>query len=75
LGCFFISDYRKEVEEKMPMVPIFHDAKELESLCRYYLKHDDERLAIAAALPDTVQNDTYDNRVKSLIATLSEFKG
>jgi len=70
-GCFFITDWRAEVEDVFgDLVPTFKTAKEAEDLIRYYLEHDAEREAIAAQLPDLVQHETFDERIMDLLYAL-----
>jgi hypothetical protein len=70
-GCFYLSDARAEVSEKFGgCVPTFRDAQELQGLIRYYLRHDDDRRQIAAALPAYVAGDTFDARVSAMLTVL-----
>lgn len=74
-GCFFISDYRAEVEEVFgDVVPTFETAQEMEGLIRYYLAHEDERRERAAALPGLVAEHTFENRIAPMVAILENLK-
>ncbi len=74
-GCFFLTDYRKEVGEVFgDWVPTFTTAKELEEMIRYYLAHGQEREEIAAHLPGLVAEHTYENRVDELLQVLEDFQ-
>ena len=70
-GCFFISDWRAEMDDVFgDLVPTFRTAQEAGSLIRYYLKHDEERKTIAAQLPDLVREETFDERIVDLLSIL-----
>jgi len=72
-GCFFITDWRAEVEDVFgDLVPTFKTPEEAESLIRYYLGHDDEREAIAAQLPNFVRHETFDDRIRDLLGILDQ---
>jgi len=72
-GCFFITDWRAEIEDVFgDLVPTFKTAEEAENLIYYYLEHDDEREAIAAQLPDLVKHETFDERITDLLAVLNK---
>jgi hypothetical protein len=59
-GSFHLSTPRDEVIEKFgPTVPTFTTSDELSSLLRYWLAHEDERMAVAARLPALVAEDTW----------------
>ena len=75
-GCFFVTDDRAEVGEVFgSAVPTFRTAADLESLIRYYLAHDAERQARAAALPALVADHTFDRRVAEMLAVLDDYRG
>jgi len=72
-GCFFISDWRAEVEDIFgDLVPTFKTAEEAEDLIYYYLEHGAEREEIAAQLPGLVRNETFDERITDLLAVLNQ---
>lgn len=73
-GCFFVSDYRAEVEEIFGAnVPIFGTPDELQALLHYYLEHDAERQRKAARLPGLVAGQTFDARAEQLLAVLEGY--
>jgi hypothetical protein len=62
-GCFTISDYRKEVEEKFgDVVPTFTTPAELAALVRRWVNDDAGRARVRTVLPDMVTADTWDHR-------------
>lgn len=70
-GCFFITDWRAEIDDIFgDLVPTFRTAGEAEDLIYYYLEHDEERKAIAAELPALVQFETFDERITDLLDAL-----
>jgi len=72
-GCFFITDWRAEMDDVFgDLVPTFKTAEEAESLIRYYLEHDDEREAIAKQLPDLMEHETFDDRIRDILAVLNQ---
>jgi len=74
-GTFFITDNRPEVKEVFgSAVPTFDGPEELEAQIHYWLTHDEERLAIAAALPELVRPHTFDQRVSGIIDVLAHFR-
>lgn len=72
-GCFFISDYRKEIEEVFgDWVPTYTNPKEAEELIRYYLEHEEERNEIAEKLPKLVEGETFDARMEQMVLLLED---
>jgi spore maturation protein CgeB len=72
-GVFTISHRRAEVSEKFgPLVPTFDTPRELETLCRHFLKNEAARRDAAAGLSALVEHDTYHHRAAQLVAHLTE---
>jgi len=70
-GCFFVTDYRREVSDVFgDVVPTFATAGELEELLRYYLAHDEERRERAGHLPALAAPHTFDARVAEMMEVL-----
>ena len=71
--CFFISEYRSEVEEKFgDLVPTFRNGRELEHEVRRWLSDEKGREAKASALPGVVTSDTYRERAKRIASDLKK---
>jgi len=72
-GCFFITDWRAEIEDVFgDVVPTFRTPEEAEDLIHYYLAHDEEREAIAEQLPRLVEHETFDARITDLLTVLNQ---
>jgi spore maturation protein CgeB len=72
-GVFTLSSPRAEVAERFgPLVPTFSTPKELQTLCRHFLKNEAARRDFAAGLPALVAEDTYHHRAAQLVAHLTE---
>jgi CO dehydrogenase/acetyl-CoA synthase epsilon subunit len=70
-GAFMISEYRPEVEAVFgETVPTFKTPEEGSALVRYYLEHEDERLALAAQLPGKVAAYSYHVRAREILDVL-----
>jgi len=74
-GAMFMTDHVREdikrayIEGKE--VVLFKNEKDFREKIIYYLEHDDERELIAqAAYKHTIQEHTYNNRVKQLLETI-----
>jgi spore maturation protein CgeB len=71
-GVFTLSQPRAEVSERFgPLVPTFDTPKELETLCRHFLKNEAARRDAAARLSALVAEDTYHHRAAQLVAHLN----
>ena len=72
-GCFFVSDWRMELEEVFAgAVPTFKTPGEMERVIRQYLADDEGRRQRAAALPGLVAHQTFDERVKLMVGELEK---
>ena len=72
-GAFVLSEPRPEITDIFgESIPTFTTGKELENLIRYYLTHEDERIAKAKQAYDIVQGMTYNNRSKFVADMLLE---
>jgi spore maturation protein CgeB len=70
-GCFYMSDYRKEVDEVFgDYVPMFRNSSELSALIHWWLDHNEERRQIAEKLPELVEQHTWLNRARQMISDL-----
>lgn len=72
-GAFQISDRRSDMVRTFGRsIPVFGDVKEFERLIHYYLDpaNEDERAGLAAQAMRLVQDETFDNRVASMVAAL-----
>ncbi len=69
-GLFQLSDSRPELVDVFGEgnVPTFETPEELERLVRYYLKHDDEREAIARHNLEAVQGHTFEARARQMLS-------
>lgn len=75
-GCFFICDGRAELSDVFgDLVPTFDTAQEAGDLMRYYLAHEDERAEVAAQLPASVREHTFDHRVAEMLRILEGHDG
>lgn len=75
-GCFSISDARPEAQEVFgDLVPTYTTAAEMEDVVRYYLARPEERARIAAQLPATVHDRTFDALGRRVITTLEAYDG
>lgn len=71
-GRFILSEWRPEVQAVFgDLVPTFKTAEECERLVRYYLAHDEEREAMAAALPAIVAGYSYHTRAQQIADVMS----
>jgi spore maturation protein CgeB len=62
-GVFSLSQHRRESAEKFgALVPTFTSAEEASALLRYWLRADEERAGLAAALPAAVAGDSWATR-------------
>jgi spore maturation protein CgeB len=67
-GCFHLSDARSEVREVFgDLVPTFKTAFECESLIHCWLADDAGRTKVAAALPRTVRDHTWQARAAAMM--------
>jgi spore maturation protein CgeB len=67
-GCFHVSDARPEVREVFgDLVPTFKTAAECESLIHRWLADDAGRAKVAAALPQTVREHTWQARAAAMM--------
>jgi hypothetical protein len=67
-GCFHLSDARPEVREVFgDLVPTFKTPSECESLIHRWLADDAGRTKIAAALPRTVREHTWQARAAAML--------
>ena len=74
-GCFFISDYRAELEEKFgELVPTFERAQDAQGIIDYYLEEEGLRREIAAQLAEVVADDTFDARVVKFLEVINQTK-
>lgn len=75
---FQISDYRKEIEDIFgDSIPMYDPCVpwQLESLMRYYLEHEEERLEKAEKAYNKVQGLNFGSRSKIIIEAINNFKG
>jgi len=73
-GCktFQISDHRPELDEVFgDTVPVFKTPEEMETLIRYYLKHDSERRELAERQHEAVKPCTFENRIKQALELIA----
>lgn len=72
-GAFQLSDSRKRLKEIfVDSIPTFSSPGELESLIRTYLKDPELRRQAALAARDYGRDETFDNRVSSLITVMTK---
>lgn len=62
-GGFLISDARAELGEVFgDSVPVYHDSASLETLIRYFLTHEDERVRLATRQHQAIQPHSWAQR-------------
>jgi spore maturation protein CgeB len=67
-GCFHLSDWRPEVREVFgDLVPTFKTPAECESLIHRWLADDSGRTKVAAALPRTVREHSWQARAAAML--------
>jgi spore maturation protein CgeB len=67
-GGFLLSDERAELGEIFgDSVPTYTDSASLSRLIRYYLAHEDERLALAGRQAKAVQSHSWAHRARTMI--------
>jgi len=75
-GAMLITDWKEnlhEIFEPGKEVAAYHNAEECVELIKYYLKHDNEREAIArAGQQRTLQEHTYQRQMKKLIGLIQK---
>ncbi len=70
-GMFQLSDWRPELDEVFDgSIPTFTSAERLEAQIRYYLTHDPERRALAAAAREAASACTFDQRAAGVLAAI-----
>lgn len=74
-GCFFASDPRAELAERLPMVPTFTSAGECEAIIRRAIAEPAWRQAIAAAAQAAVQPHTWTARARTVLDALASAEG
>lgn len=72
-GAFQISDFRPEVSDIFgDSVPVFGSPKEFESLVRWYISHDGERMELAKKSNALVQRYSARNRAMFMLEVFQE---
>lgn len=66
-GLFFLRDPRPEGDELLPMLPTFSSPAEASELLRWWLAHDDERIAAAAAMREAIADRTFENHAARML--------
>jgi hypothetical protein len=70
-GCFIATDYRTEVVDVFQdSLPVFQGAEDAEALIRYYLAHDEKRIAVSTRLLAMVAPHTFTARARQVSRTL-----
>ena len=70
LGTFFLREARPEGDELLPMLPTFDGPGDFAEKLRWWLAHDEERDAAAAAAREVVADRTFVNHAKRLLRLL-----
>lgn len=74
-GAFQLSDSRSGLVEMFgDSIPTFATPLDLEEQIRFYLTNDAERNRLADFACNRVRNETFDNRVSTMMAVLAETK-
>lgn len=72
-GAFQITDHRQEVTDVFgDSIPVFHSPEEFESLIRWYIAHDGERLEKAKKSNALVQRYSARNRAMFMLEVFQE---
>jgi spore maturation protein CgeB len=77
-GAFQLTDYRSELPEHYEIgseICTYHSAGQLMGLIDYFLKHEEDRVRIAAkGFKRTFQNHTFPHRIRTLVEVLERNK-
>ena len=71
-GLFFLRDSRPEGDTIFPMLPTFTTAEDASDQLRWWLAHDDARLAAAAKARSAIMDRTFTNHAAALLRQLEE---
>jgi spore maturation protein CgeB len=66
-GCFYLTENRGENRAVLPMIPTFDGPADFEDQLRWWLGHDSERAAVAAAARAAVADRTFTNNARRLL--------
>jgi hypothetical protein len=69
-GLFYLRDPRPEGDELLPMLPTFSGPEDAGEQLRWWLDHDREREAAAAAAREAVASRTFDENARRLLKLL-----
>lgn len=70
-GTFFLRDSRPESDEVLSMLPSFDSPGDFSEKLAYYLKHEDDRKALAEKARAAVVDRTFDNNAKMILQHLA----
>jgi spore maturation protein CgeB len=77
VGTLLITDAKENLEDLFQVgkeVVAYHDARECVELVKYYLEHEDERIAIAkSGQRRTLQEHSYENRMRELVEIVGKY--
>lgn len=77
VGTLLITDMKRNLNDLFEVgkeIVAYHDAQECIKLLKYYLEHEDERLAIAkAGQQRTLREHTYYQRMQELVGILERY--
>lgn len=73
-GCFVVSDWRDEFDDRPIALDCFQSPDGLESLIRYYLVRPDERAARIACTLNAVQGETFAARAQQIMGDLERVR-
>ena len=69
-GVFYLTEPRGENREVLPMVPTFEHPDDFGEQLRWWLTHDDERIAVAQAARAAISDRTFANHAALLLGRL-----
>jgi hypothetical protein len=69
-GLFYLRDPRPEGDQLLPMLPTFSGPEDAGEQLRWWISHDKEREAAAAAAREAVSNRTFDENARRLLKLL-----
>jgi spore maturation protein CgeB len=69
-GLYFLRDPRPESDELFPMLPSFTSPAEASDLLRWALKHPEDRAEAAAKARAAIEDRTFENHARKLLAML-----
>jgi spore maturation protein CgeB len=70
-GTFFLRESRGEGDVLLPTLPVVSSPEDFGEQLRWWLAHDDERVAAAAAAREAVSDRSFTNQARRILALLA----